>query len=124
MRHCGRAASFAARLALAAIAAGAGACTTIAGITNAGEPPCGEQLQAAVASILVEQGESAQVGAALGHRTREIVATGLLGPRPFELSSPGGRDYEFSVELSGGTCILRLDGTQQARPLDRCRCSE
>jgi len=114
----------------------AAGCATVAAVDNAGEEGCGERLEAATADILTEQGEEVGTADALAAQTRMALASGVLGPRPFAISSPSGTDYGFFVEKDAAQCTLHLYARQkgfvsytnnltyiESRSLDGCRCS-
>lgn len=109
----------------------------MASVTNPRDQPCQQNFAAALADILVVQGEEAG-------RVRKIVEQGELlgsvfeyGPRPFLVSSQTGTDYSFFVEKKGDHCVLRLYARQkgftrytnnltyiESRNLSGCQCHE
>jgi hypothetical protein len=121
---------------IAAIApALASSCTTVAGITNARDATCGQSIELSVAAILIDQEEQPTIAVALGRRTRQALGTDVLGPKPFTLASPSGKEYGFVVELDDGACVLHLTSVKKGdtsttarlssiaeRPLDGCAC--
>ncbi len=94
-------------------------------------------MEAAIASILVAQGEQPQTADSLADQAVEVIVWADLGPRPFVVASPSGTDYTFFVQLKKSRCLLRLYGRQKGfwsytnnltyiatRPLPACLCSE
>lgn len=123
-------------LGLLLILTGAG-CTTIAQVTDLSEPACHEQFTRQLSSILVAQGEKQDVADSLARQNAGWLAAGMLGPRPFFVSSPSGADYTFFVQLKKSRCLLRLYARQkgfvsysnnltyiETRPLEGCSCAE
>lgn len=124
-------------LAIASVAIGVTGCASVARITNLSEAACGEQVQRGLSDILVEQGESGEVGQSLAQETRSALANRALGPRPFLVAAPSGTDYTFFVQKKADACLLRLYGRQHGfvsytnnltyiatRALAGCECSE
>src|SRR5271169_2820515 len=112
-------------------------CTTVARIQNLAEPACQSTFSAALSTILVEQGEKAEMADTLADRAVRNMALVDLGPRPFFVASPSGTDYTFFVQYKKAGCLLRLYGRQRGfwsytnnltyiatKPIPRCLCSE
>lgn len=112
-------------------------CAAVGQLTNLDEPTCSAAFETQLATILLEQGEKSDVSQALAHRTELALASGSLGPRPFEISSSSGVDYTFFVQPKNSVCLLRLYGRQKGftsytnnltyiatKPLSPCTCSE
>jgi hypothetical protein len=112
-------------------------CATVARIGNLTEPACQSAFSAALSTILVEQGEKAEMADGLADRAVKNMILVDLGPRPFFVASPSGTDYTFFVQGKRAGCLLRLYGRQRGfwsytnnltyiatRPLPNCLCSE
>jgi len=112
-------------------------CTSVARVVNPAEPSCQATLRGAFDSILVEEGETAEVAASLSEAATAKLGAVEIGPRPFVLSSPSGADYAFFFESEEPACLMRLYGRQKGflsytnnlthiatRPLPGCGCAE
>jgi hypothetical protein len=112
-------------------------CTTVAQVTNLTEGQCTASLESGLVSILTEQGEKDETAASVAHRTRQMLATTELGPRPFVVASPSGTDYTFFIQKKRNRCLLRLYGRRKGftsytnnltyiatRELSGCACQE
>jgi hypothetical protein len=83
-------------------------CTSVAVVSNLGVPSCSSSFEAALASILHEQGEAPELAASLAHRTYLSLIDSDYGPRPFLVMSPAPADYYFIVQRKPAQCLLRL----------------
>ncbi len=114
-----------------------GGCASVAQVTNISEDACHRSFQNALASILTAEGEKPEVAEKLVSHALSILSTGIVGPRPFLVSSPSGADYELFVQAKKPGCLLRLYARQkgfvrytnnmtylQTRPLPACACAE
>jgi len=112
-------------------------CAAVAQVANPGELACRANLQHALGTILVEQGESQDAAFQLAERAVEAIARRHLGPRPFLVAAPSGTDYTFFVQKRSEQCLLRLYGRRKGfvsytndltyiatRELGPCMCSE
>ncbi|GKS56481.1 hypothetical protein YTPLAS18_00080 [Nitrospira sp.] len=112
-------------------------CTTMAAITNPREQPCRQNFAAALADILVAEGEETARAQQLMGKAGLLGSVFDYGPRPFSVSSQTGTDYSFFVEKKGDDCVLRLYGRQkgftrytnnltyiESRNLTGCQCHE
>lgn len=112
-------------------------CTTVAQVTTLNEASCNHTMREQLASILGEEGEKPEVAERLAADTTTVLASGVLGPRPFGVSSPSGEDYGFFIQQKGNDCLLRLFRKQRGftrytnnltyiatRPLSGCSCAE
>jgi hypothetical protein len=112
-------------------------CTTVAQVTTLDDPACKTTVREQMNSILLEEGEKSEIAERLAVNTTTVLAAGVLGPRPFGVSSPSGVDYSFFVQLKGSECRLLLYGRQKGftrytnnltyiatRSLDGCQCAE
>jgi hypothetical protein len=115
----------------------AGGCASVAQVTNVSDDACRGSFQNALSSILTAEGEKPEVAEKLVAHAVSILSTGLVGPRPFLVSSPSGTDYELFVQAKKPGCLLRLYARQkgfvrytnnmtyiQTRPLPACACAE
>src|SRR5688572_5944685 len=75
------------------------ACTNVAQVTTLDDPSCKRTVREQLNSILTEQGENPEIAERLAVNTTTVLAAGVLGPRPFGVSSPSGMDYSFFVQL-------------------------
>ena len=120
-----------------AVAFTAVACTSVAQLSNLGDPPCATEFEGQLCSILIEQGEKPEVATPLASQSRRKLALGNFGPRPFLISSPSGTDYTFFVQATSSGCLLRLYERQKGfmtytndltyiatRPVQTCTCAE
>lgn len=123
--------------ALGALALSLGGCTSVAQISNLSEEDCSQGFERQLSEILVQQGEAPEAAGEMAERTRRMLAYGVLGPRPFLVSSASGTDYTFFVQKKKSGCLLRLYGKQKGfmtytnnltyiatRPLAQCACAE
>jgi len=121
---------------LAALSLFAAGCASVAQVTTISEDACRGTFQSALASILTAEGEKPEVAEKLVSHAVSILSTGLVGPRPFLVSSPSGTDYELFVQAKKSGCLLRLYSRQkgfvrysnnmtyiQTRPLPACACA-
>ncbi|MBX3237774.1 MAG: hypothetical protein KF814_16635 [Nitrospiraceae bacterium] len=112
-------------------------CTTVAQVTTLNEESCNHTMRDQLASILTEEGEKPEVADRLAVDTTTVLASGVLGPRPFGVSSSSGADYGFFVQQKGSDCFLRLFRKQKSftrytnnltyiatRSLSGCSCAE
>lgn len=112
-------------------------CSSVGQVTNLSEEVCASGFSEAMASILVEEGETPEVARDLASRSTDVLRLGGLGPRPFLVSSPSGTDFSFFVEPKKEGCLLRLYGRQKGfvsytnnltyiatRLVPPCRCTE
>jgi uncharacterized protein YceK len=115
----------------------ASGCTSVAQLTNLADPSCSATFQTQLASVLVQEGETAETAQALAQSTDLALSSGRVGPRPFLVSSPKGTDYSFFIQPKKSGCFLRLYGRQRGftsytnnltyiatRPLSGCACSQ
>lgn len=122
---------------IAALAFTTAACASVAQLSNIADPQCATVFEDQLTSILVQQGEGAEVSSGLASRTRLALASANLGPRSFLVSAPSGTDYAFFVQAKRSTCLLRLYGRRkgfmtytnnltyiETRPLPACTCEE
>ena len=111
-------------------------CTTVGQVRNLADTACGDAFERQLASILTAQQEADGDARHLASRTRLLLETGTLGPRPFTIAAPSGTDYALFVEPAEPACLLRLYGRQkgftrytnnltwiETRPLPECRCT-
>jgi hypothetical protein len=112
-------------------------CTNVAQVTTLSDEACNRTVRDQIESILADEGEKADIANRLAVNTTVVLASGVLGPRPFGVSSPSGADYSFFIERKGADCLLRLFGRQKGfarytnnltyiatRPLEGCQCAE
>lgn len=112
-------------------------CTNVAQVTTLDDPSCKTIVREQLNSILSEEGEKSDVAERLAVNTTTVLATGVLGPRPFGVSSPSGVDYSFFIQRKDSECLLRLYGRQKGftrytnnltyiatRSLNGCQCAE
>jgi hypothetical protein len=112
-------------------------CTTVARIGNLTEPACQTAFSAALSTILVKEGEKAELADTLADRAVKRMVLVDLGPRLFVVASPSGTDYTFFVQAKKAGCLLRLYGRRRGfwsytnnltyiatRPLPPCLCTE
>ena len=112
-------------------------CASVAQVTNISDDACRGSFQNALTSILTAEGEKPEVAEKLVSHALSILSTGIVGPRPFLVSSPSGVDYELFVQSKKSGCLLRLYSRQkgfvrftnnmtyiQTRPLPACACAE
>ena len=112
-------------------------CTNVAQVTTLSDEACHHTVRDQLESVLTEEGEKAEIANRLAVNTTVVLASGVLGPRPFGVSSPSGADYSFFIERKGADCLLRLYGRQKGftrytnnltyiatRPLGGCQCAE
>lgn len=112
-------------------------CTTVAQVTTLDDPTCKATVREQMNSILLEEGEKSEIAERLAVNTTTVLATGVLGPRPFGVSSPSGVDYSFFIQRKDSECLLRLYGRQKGftrytnnltyiatRSLNGCQCAE
>ena len=83
-------------------------CTSFAAVSNLASPSCAASFEAALSSILREQGESPELAASLARRTHLSLTDFDYGPRPFQVMSPAPADYHFVVQGKHEHCLLRL----------------
>jgi hypothetical protein len=121
---------------LVALTLFAAGCASVAQVTNISDPACREAFHDALSSILTAEGEKPDVAEKLVSHALTILPTGLVGPRPFLVSSPSGVDYELFVQSKRSGCLLRLYARQkgftrytnnltyiQTRSLPACGCA-
>ena len=112
-------------------------CTDVAQVTTLDDPSCKSTVRDQLNSVLIEEGEKSEIAERLAVNTTTVLATGVLGPRPFGVSSPSGKDYSFFIQRKDSECLLRLYGRQKGfirhtnnltyiatRLLNGCMCAE
>jgi hypothetical protein len=112
-------------------------CTNVAQVTTLSDASCKQKVRDQLESILMEEGEKPDIANRLAVNTTTVLATGVLGPRPFGVASPSGADYSFFVQRKSEECLLRLYGRQKGftrytnnltyistRSLDECSCAD
>jgi hypothetical protein len=122
---------------MALVACGLAGCTNVAQVTTLSDESCHHTVRNQIESILTEEGEKADIANRLAVNTTVVLASGVMGPRPFGVSSPSGADYSFFIERKGTDCFLQLYGRQKGfarytnnltyiatRPLEGCQCAE
>ena len=112
-------------------------CTNVAQVTTLDDPSCKSTMREQLNSVLLEEGEKSEIAERLAVNITSVLATGVLGPRPFGVSSPSGADYSFFIQHKDSECLLRLYGRQKGftrytnnltyiatRSLNGCQCAE
>jgi RNA polymerase subunit RPABC4/transcription elongation factor Spt4 len=112
-------------------------CTNVAQVTTLDDPSCKSTVRDQLNSVLIEEGEKSEIAERLAVNTTTVLATGVLGPRPFGVSSPSGVDYSFFIQRKDSECFLQLYGRQKGftrytnnltyiatRSLNGCMCTE
>ena len=120
-----------------AVLACSGGCTSVAAVTNPGEPVCSGVFERRLEEILTGEGEATDVAARLARDAVARLAARPMGPRAFVVSSPSGADYELFVQKKRFACLLRLYARQKGftrytnnltfiatRALEGCACAE
>jgi hypothetical protein len=75
--------------------------------TNLSEPVCRDSFSAQVASVLVKQGETADVARMMSAETFDVLLHRDT-PGPFYAFSPAGVRYGFIMQSTEFGCVLRL----------------
>ncbi len=104
-------------------------------MTTLDDPSCKSTVRDQLNSVLIEEGEKAEIAERLAVNTTTVLATGAIGPRPFGVSSPSGvEDYSFFIQRKDSECLLQLYGRQKpftdthnltyraTRSLNGCQC--
>jgi len=91
-------------------------CTNVAQVTTFDDPSCKSTVRDQLNSVLIEEGEKSEIAERLAVNTTTVLATGILGPRPFGVSSPSGVDYSFFIQRKDRSVFCNFMAVKRASP--------